>query len=104
MASKEEIQSGLNALKTEVANAREKLLKGELIVIEDVNKRIDQHCLAIADLEPDDAIEIKPILDALLIDMKTFAQEISYVQNKVTEILAKQGDDPDSEADASSTS
>jgi len=104
MASKEEIQSGLSALKAEVANAREKLLKGELIVIEDVNKRIDSHCLAIADLEPDDAIEIKPILDALLADMQTFAQEISYIQNKVAEILAKQGDGPDGEADASSAS
>lgn len=102
MASKDDIQAGLNTLKDEVANAREKLLKGELIVIEEVNNRIDGHCLAIAELEPDDAIEIKPVLDALLKDMQTFAQEIAYVQDKVSEILAKQGFDPDGDAGASS--
>jgi len=74
------------------------LLKGELVGIDDVNKRIDKHCLEIAELEPDDAVEIKPALDALLADMQTFAQEIAYVQNKVSEILAEQGTNPDSDA------
>jgi len=102
MTSKEDIQAGLNELMDEVTNAREKLLKGELIVIEEVNERIDGHCQAIAELEPDDAIEIKPTLDALLEDMQTFAQEIAYVQNKVSEILAKQDADPDGKAGAPS--
>lgn len=98
MSSKEDIQAGLNELMGEVANAREKLLQGELIMIEEVNKRIDGHCLAIAELEPDDAVEIKPVLDALLEDMQTFSQEIDYVQNKVSEILAKQGVNTDGDA------
>jgi hypothetical protein len=102
MASKEDIQAGLNVLKDEVTNAREKLLKGELIVIEEVNNRIEGHCQAIAELEPDDAIEIKPLLDALLDDMQTFAQEIAYVQNKMSEILAKQGVDPNGKTDTPS--
>ena len=34
MASKEDIQAGLTELMVEVANAREKLLQGELLVIE----------------------------------------------------------------------
>ncbi len=98
MASKEDIQAGLNELMGEVANAREKLLQGELLMIEEVNKRIDGHCLAIAELEPDDAVEIKPVLDALLADMQTFSQEIDYVQNKVSEILAKQDANTDGDA------
>jgi hypothetical protein len=104
MASKEDIHAGLSELMVEVKNAREKLLQGELIVIDNVNQRIDGHCLAITELEPDDAIEIKPVLDALLNDMQTFSQEISYVQNKVSEILAKQSAQTDGDSPSQSDS
>ena len=62
------------------------------MTIDNVTERINEQCLAITELEPDDAIEIKPVLDAMLVDFQTFSDEIAYVQNKVEELLAAKQD------------
>lgn len=90
MTSKDEILAKLHGIAGELAHARESLLKGQLVPIENVNARIDEECAAILEIDPDDAVEIKPVLDELLLNLQTFSQEIDYVQNKVAEILAEQ--------------
>ncbi|NKB56802.1 MAG: hypothetical protein GKS00_10745 [Alphaproteobacteria bacterium] len=100
MAQKDEILNKLSELAEEVTNAREQLLKGELVTIESVHQRIESECQRIVDLEPEDAAEIKPPLDNLLGDLRLFSEEIQYVQAKVVEILR---DAEKSEADKSSS-
>tara|TARA_R110001606_G_scaffold283672_1_gene432130 strand:+ start:262 stop:573 length:312 start_codon:yes stop_codon:yes gene_type:complete len=90
MTSKDEILAKIDEIAGELAHARESLLKGELVPIENINARIDDQCAAILEIDPDDAITIKPALDELLLNLKTFSEEIDYVQNKVKEILAEQ--------------
>lgn len=98
MALKTEILDKITALDTEVTNAREGLLKGELHSLEDIHNRIEAQCQLIVDLEPEEAAEVKPNLDELLTNLRTFSEEINYVQAKVAEILSKteevqEGDD-----------
>jgi hypothetical protein len=90
MTSKDEILAKLHDIAGEITHARESLLTGKLVPIENINARIDNECAAILEIDPDDAVALKPVLDALLLDLKTFSDEIDYVQNKVTEILAEQ--------------
>ncbi len=87
MAEKNEILNTLTELTTEVANAREGLLKGEVVRIDGVHAQIEAQCELIVDLDPEDAAEIKPALDGLLDDLRLFSAEIEYVQAKVAEIL-----------------
>lgn len=89
MALKTEILDKLSALDAEVTNAREGLLKGELHALEDIHNRIETQCQLIVDLEPEEAAEVKPNLDELLANLRTFSGEIDYVQAKVAEILLK---------------
>lgn len=87
MDQKDEILSKLSEMAIEVSNAREHLLKGELLAIENVHERLETECQRIVDLEPEDAVAIKPQMDALLGDLRLFSEEIEYVQAKVAEIL-----------------
>ena len=97
MADKTEILAKIAELSEEVAGAREALLKGELVSIDRVHDRIEAQCQSIVELEPEDAVDVKPKLDALLDDLKLFSEEIEYVQAKVAEILAdaQKGGDED---------
>ena len=88
MALKTEIMDSLGVLAAEVTSARQALLKGELQSLENINGRIEAQCQLIVDLEPEDAADVKPTLDALLDDLRTFSDEIQYVQTKVAQILA----------------
>ena len=90
MTSKDEILAKLHDIAGELAHARESLLKGQIVPIENINARIDAECAAILEIDPDDAVEVKPVLDELLLNLQTFSEEINYVQNKVAEILANQ--------------
>ena len=89
MALKTEILDKLNSLNVEVTSAREGLLKGELHNLEKIHDRIEEQCQRIVDLEPEEAAEVKPDLDGLLDNLRTFSAEIEYVQAKVSEILAE---------------
>ncbi|MEX2617761.1 MAG: hypothetical protein WD767_16855 [Alphaproteobacteria bacterium] len=91
MTSKDEIVTKIQEIASELAHAREALLKGQVVPIDNINARIDDQCAAILEIDPDDAIAIKPELDELLLNLQTFSQEISYVQDKVAEILAGKG-------------
>lgn len=90
MTSKDEILANIREIAGELTHAREALLKGQVVPIENINARIDKQCAAILEIDPDDAVALKPELDELLLNLQTFSQEISYVQNKVAEILAGQ--------------
>ncbi len=89
MALKTEILEKLDSLNVEVTTAREGLLKGELHALEKIHDRIEEQCQRIVDLEPDEAAEVKPNLDGLLDNLRTFSDEIQYVQAKVAEILSE---------------
>ncbi len=89
MPQKDEILNSLNELASEVAHARESLLKGEAIKINSVHDRIETQCQLIVDLDPEEAEEIRPTLDGLLDNLRVFSAEIEYVQAKVAEILEK---------------
>jgi len=89
MALKTEILESISGLATEVTSAREALLKGELHSLNSIHARIETQCQLIVDLEPNEAAEVKPNLDELLENLRTFSDEIAYVQAKVTEILAE---------------
>lgn len=99
MTSKDEVLVRLNELSEELNQAREALLKGQIVPIDNVIERINHHCATISEMEPDDAIAVKPTLDELLLNFQTFSQEIEYVQNKVKELLAaeKNSDADDNE-------
>jgi predicted component of type VI protein secretion system len=56
--------------------------------LDNIHDRIEAQCQSIVDLEPDEAAEVKPNLDELLENLRTFSDEIAYVQAKVAEILA----------------
>ena len=95
MAQKTEILNSLEELAREVTHARESLLKGEIVTIENVHERIESECQAIVELEPEDAAEIRPKLDELLENLRSFSDEITYVQAKVAEILSQAGKEND---------
>lgn len=93
MPTKAELLSDLEGLATEVSDARAALLKGELKDIKNVNDRLEEHCQAALELEPEEAGEIKPILDEILTDLKTFAAEVNYIQKRVEEIHKQQAEE-----------
>ena len=99
MKSKDEVMARPNDMSEELNQAREAILKGQIVPIDNLIERINHHCAAISEMEPDDAIEVKPTLDELLLNFQTFSQEIEYVQNKVKELLAaeKNSDASDNE-------
>ena len=100
MAEKSEILNKMAEMSQEVTVARERLLQGELITLDSIHERIEAQCQLIVDLEPEDAADVKQSLDDLLDNLRTFSEEIQYVQAKVAEILANnetaQGDDDSS--------
>lgn len=104
MTQKDEILSKLSELAIEVTNAREQLLKGELVAIANIHERLETECQRVVDLEPEDAVAVKPQMDSLLADLRLFSEEIEYVQAKVAEILRDKQKDaaedgaPESEA------
>jgi hypothetical protein len=90
MMTKQEVVDNIATMTEEVTAAREGLLKGEIIPIKNVNEYLDQTCQDALELEPEDAISLKPSLDALLEDLQTLSAEVEYIQNKVAAIHKEQ--------------
>jgi hypothetical protein len=86
MPTKEEVVSEIEVLAAEVTAAREGLLKGQIINIPNIKERLDVTCQDAVELEPEEAISLRPQLDVLLEDLRTFAAEVAYIQEKVAAI------------------
>lgn len=83
MSSKETILAELTKMSDIIATARDGLTRNELIQIEDVEGKVRGMVDSIAELPPEDAIEMRPPLVALLENFQAFATE---VQAKISEI------------------
>ena len=92
MLTKQEVIDNIDLMTKEVAAAREALLKGEILAIDSVNELLDETCQDTLELEPEDAIAMKPPLDLLLEDLRTLSAEVEYIQNKVAAIHKEQAE------------
>jgi len=86
MPIKEEVVSEIEVMAAEVTAAREGLMKGQIINIPNINERLDTTCQDALELEPEEAISLRPQLDSLLDDLRTFSAEVAYIQEKVAAI------------------
>jgi hypothetical protein len=92
MPNKEEVVSAIEGMANEITAAREGLLKGEIIKMDNINERLEVACQDALELEPEDAISLRPQLDDLLEDLRTFAAEVDYIHEKVAEIHKQQAE------------
>ncbi len=92
MPTKEEVISEIEVMAAEVTAAREGLLKGQIIDIPNINGRLDATCQDVVELEPEEAISLRPQLDNLLDDLRTFSDEVAYIQENVAAIHKQQAD------------
>ena len=81
MMTKEEILTDLDSMSTLISTAREGLSRNELIDLEGLEARVRGIVESITDLEPEEAVDMRPLLVELLTDFKDFAEE---VQSKLT--------------------
>lgn len=93
MPTKDELMPHLEQLATDVSDARAALLKGELKDIKKINERLEHYCQEALELDPEEIGDVKPILDDILLDLKTFAEEVNYIQKKVEEIHRQQAEE-----------
>lgn len=85
MMNKEEIVTDLNSMSELIAIARTGLTRNQLVEISDIQERIQSVVESITDLPPEDAVEMKPVLLALMSDFQEFAKE---VEAKINELQA----------------
>ncbi len=83
MTSSEAILSEMGELSDMILAARDRLKHNELIMIKDINSRVQAMVESITDLPPEQAIELRSRLVALLDDFKSFSEQM---QSKITEI------------------
>tara|TARA_Y100000589_G_scaffold309073_1_gene326183 strand:+ start:189 stop:548 length:360 start_codon:yes stop_codon:yes gene_type:complete len=89
MPSKSDLLNDINAMATEVGTAMEKLHKNEMVTLDGIEPRIREVMEAVADLPPDDAVEMRPALVSLLEKMETFS---SSLQEKIDQLRTIEAD------------
>ena len=89
MPSKSDLLNDINAMATEVGTAMEKLQANEMVTLDGIEPRIREVMEAVADLPPDDAVEMRPALVSLLEKMETFS---SSLQEKIDQLRIMEAD------------
>jgi len=75
--TKDEIISEIGALRSIVAMGKDKLKEGQYLDMDMMQAKVDNACEEVAELSPEDAIEVREPLNALLDDLKTYADSIT---------------------------
>jgi len=89
MPSKSDLLDDIKALTIEVSEAMEKLQNDEIVTLDGIEPRIREVMEAVADLPPDDAVEMRPALVSLLEKMETFS---SSLQEKIDQLRIIEAD------------
>ena len=71
--TKDEIISEIGALRSIVAMGEDKLKEGQYLDMDILQAKVDNACEEVAELSPEDAIEVRDSLNALLDDLKAYA-------------------------------
>ena len=87
MPTKDELVKGIDEMSKEITEAQLKLENEEAVELEGIETRIQSAMESIADLPPDDAIEMRPVLVGLLEKMEVFSNTL---QEKIEEMHAEQ--------------
>ncbi len=88
MTTKDAIHQDLAAVAELIAVARSALSQDQLVDIGEIPEKIRAVMGSITDLPPDDAVELRPLLIALLTDFKSFSTEVTA---KISDIEASGG-------------
>ena len=75
--TKDDIISEIEALRSIVAMGKDKLKEGQYLDMDMMQAKVDNACEEVAELSPEDAIEVREPLNALLDDLKTYADSIT---------------------------
>ena len=76
MTDKAQLLSELSDIANAVSDARRSLEGDNLIVLDGIDSRVEKFCRSVVDLLPDDALEVRPILNSLLDDLKELLEEL----------------------------
>ncbi|MCG8542782.1 MAG: hypothetical protein MJE12_01105 [Alphaproteobacteria bacterium] len=76
MMTKQEILSGLNKVSETIATARDVLSRDQLMNMDGIDEEIRTIVASIADLPPEDAMEMRPVLNELLQNFRNFSEEV----------------------------
>ena len=74
---KDEIISEIEALRRIVAMGKDKLKEGQYLDMDMMQAKVDNACEEVAELSPEDAIEVRDPLNALLDDLKAYANDVT---------------------------
>lgn len=83
MTTREAILSEMSEISELISAARDRLAHNELIMITDINGRVQGMVESITELPPEHAVELRPPLVSLLEDFKSFSEQM---QSKIAEI------------------
>ena len=75
--TKDEIISEIGSLRSIVAMGKDKLKEGQYLDMEMMQAKVDNACEEVAELSPEDAIEVREPLNALLDDLKAYADYVT---------------------------
>ena len=75
--TKDEIISEIKALRSIVALGKDKLKEGHYLDMDMMQAKVDNACEEVAELSPEDAIEVRDPLNALLDDLKAYAEYVT---------------------------
>ncbi len=89
MTSSEAIISEMREISDLISAARTGLDQDELVMIKDINGRVQGMVESITELAPEQAIELRPRLVALLDEFKSFSEAM---QIKISEVAAAKED------------
>lgn len=91
--TKDEIIREIEALRNIVAMAHDKLEEGQYIDMVVMQQKVDHTCQEVADLEPEEAQEVREPLNSFLEDLQAYA---SFVTSNVVPDTATDGTGGDS--------
>ena len=74
---KDEIISEIESLRSIVAMGKDKLKEGQYLDMDMIQAKVDNACEEVAELSPEDAIEVREPLNALLEDLKDYADYVT---------------------------
>ena len=74
---KDDIISEIEVLRSIVAMGKDKLKEGQYLDMDMIQARVDNACEEVAELSPEDAIEVREPLNALLDDLKAYADSVT---------------------------
>ena len=75
--TKDEIISEIGSLRSIVAMGKDKLKEGQYLDMNMMQAKGDNACEEVAELSPEDAIEVRDPLNALLDDLKAYADFVA---------------------------